>query len=125
MPKLIKVKKGSKNRLLLAFVALLLFLVGLALVVQGLIDTRNFRDEITRIIQLQTNRQVIIKGNVSVSLLPIPTLYVPGVELRDARNENSREPTATVGLIKIQVSLLSVLFEKPRVTSVSIDRPSL
>lgn len=110
---------------MLGFGALLLFLIGLALVVQGLIDTRNFRDDITRIIQIQTNRQVVIKGNVSISLLPVPTLFVPGVELRDARNENSLEPSVTVGLIKIQVSLLSVLSAKPRVTSVSLDQPVL
>ncbi|MBY0408310.1 MAG: AsmA family protein [Rickettsiales bacterium] len=103
----------------------MMFLVGLALVIQGLINTRNFRDELTRIIQLQTNRQVVIRGNVSVSLLPVPTLYVPGVELRDARNENSQEPTATVGMIRIQVSLLSVLTQQPRITAVSLDRPVL
>lgn len=104
---------------------MLLFLVGLALVVQGMIDTRNFRDEITKIIQLQTKRQVVIKGNVTVSLLPTPTLYVPGVELRDARNENSIEPTLTVGMIKIQVSLLSVIASQPRITAISLDRPVL
>lgn len=123
MAKKLKSKKGKKNRILLGGAALLMFLIGLALVVQGLIDTRNFRDEITRIIQLQTNRQVVIKGNVSISLLPVPTLYVPGVELRDARSENSNEPTVTVGLMRIQVSLLSVLSQKPRITSILLDHP--
>ncbi len=125
MAKTFKPKKNRKNRVLLGLSALVLFLIGLALVVQGLIDTRNFRDDITRIIQLQTNRQVVIKGNVSISLFPVPTLYVPGVELRDARNENSLEPTATVGMIRIQVSMLSVLSEKPKVTSISLDQPVL
>lgn len=102
-----------------------MFMVGLALVVQGLIDTRNFRDDISRIIQLQTNRQVAIKGNVVVSLLPVPTLYVPGVELRDARNENSTEPSVSVGMMRIQVSLLSLLSETPRITAISLERPVL
>ena len=117
--------KINKNKILLGFCALALFMLGLALVLQGLIDTRNFRDDISRIIQAQTNRQVVIKGNVSVSLFPVPTLYVPGVELRDARNENSVEPAVTVGMIRIQVSLLSLLTEKPKVTSILLEQPVL
>lgn len=115
--------KYRKNRVLLAVVALSLFLIGLALVMQGLIDTRNFRDEITKIIQLQTKRKVSIKGNVTVSLLPTPTLFIPSVELREDKAEKYPSPNANVEMIRIQVSLLSLLSQKPKITSITFDNP--
>ena len=117
--------KFNKNKVLIGGLALLMFFVGLALVMQGLIDTRVFRDKITQIIQLQTGRQVVIKGNVALNLLPVPTLFVPAVELRDAKTENSLEPIATIGMIRIEVSLLSILSEQPRITSLAFDQPVL
>ncbi|NBO18426.1 MAG: AsmA family protein, partial [Proteobacteria bacterium] len=119
-------RKYRQNRVILGGIALVMFLVGLALVMQGLIDTRNFRDELTRIIQLQTKRKVAIRGNVSVSLLPTPTLFVPGVELRDpAVGETAPTPSATVDMIKIQVSLLSLLSQDAKITHISFEHPVL
>lgn len=102
-----------------------LFFIGLALVIQGLIDTRNFRDDIIQIIQLQTNRKVTIKGPVSITFLPVPTLHVPGLELREQQEGKKPAPILSIGMMSIRVSLLSVLSEKPEITSISLDRVAL
>lgn len=120
-----KLDGNNKKRIALGALALFLFLIGLALVMQGLIDTRNFRDEITRIIEAQTNRKVVIKGNVAVSLLPVPTLYVPSVELRDVPGVEDFSPSATVEMIQIEVSLLSLIKQHPEITNITFEKPVL
>jgi len=101
-----------------------LFLLGLALVAQGFIDTRNYRDAIIDAVQKQTNRKVTIKGNVSVSLLPTPTLYIPGLELRDPASDKPA-PAASVDLVSIHVTMMSVFSDHPRIASISLDHPVL
>ena len=103
---------------------IVLLALGLALIAQGFVDTRNYRDAIIEAIQTQTHRKVTIKGAVTVSLLPVPTLYIPGMELRDP-NSDQPTPSASVGLISIRVTLRSAFEGKPKISAIVLERPAL
>lgn len=101
-----------------------LFILGLIQLAQGFIDTRNYSEKITAAIQQQTGRKVSIKGQVSVSLLPAPTLYIPGLELRDPASD-APAPAFAAELVSIRVPLFSVFSDHLRISSITLDRPVL
>lgn len=110
------------SKILVGVLAAVLLVLGVILVVQGRIDTHNYRDQIIGIIQEQTGRQVNIKGKVSISLLPVPTIFIPGIELRDT---GSDAPAATVDMIKLRVPVMSVFSDVPKISSITLEHPVL
>ncbi|MFO0388813.1 MAG: AsmA family protein [Alphaproteobacteria bacterium] len=112
----------------LRFVAVLtlgfLFLVGIALVIQGQIDTNTYRSELKRIIKERTGRDVYIRGDVSVMLLPVPTVYIAGIELRDI-NDGKPIPAVTVELAHLTPTLSTIFSDTPQMSSIVLERPVL
>lgn len=101
-----------------------LFVLGLVLVAQGFIDTRNYSQQVIDVIQSKTNRVVTLRGNASITLLPVPTLYIPGLELRDAAS-STPAPAATVDMIVIRVPLLSAFSQNLQISTIALDHPVL
>jgi hypothetical protein len=118
----IDIRKGARRLVVIAIV--LLFLLGLLQVAQGFVDTRDYREHIVSVIKDRTGKDVAIKGKVSVSLLPIPTIFVQNVELRD-EDKKSNAPTATVEMLSINASFFSLFSENPLITGISLYRPVL
>ena len=102
----------------------ILFVLGLALIGQGFIDTRNYREQIIQAIETQTQKKVTIKGAVRATLLPSPTLYISGLELRDPKSDTP-VPAASIDLVSIHVTFASVFSEQPKISAVSLDHPVL
>lgn len=109
---------------LVGFMTAVLFVLGLVLVAQGFIDTHNYRDEFIRIVKEKTGKDITIKGNVTISLLPTPTIYIPGVELRDL-DTTKPIPAATVEMIQLDVPLTAVFSDSPRITGATLYGPQL
>ena len=122
-----KPQKGLPPKQLKIAVASLiavLFVLGLILIAQGFIDTKNYSEQIVAAIQKQTNRKVSIKGTATIALLPTPTLFIPGLELRDPANDKPA-PAVTINMTSIKVSLFSVFSDKLRISSITMDHPIL
>ena len=109
-------------RIAVGCIIAIMFVLGLILLAQGFIDTNNYKDKIVAAIEKQTNKKVTIKGSVSVSLLPSPTLFIPGIELRDP-DSDAPAPAISVYLVSIHIPVLSLLSNDLRVSSVSLDHP--
>src|SRR5690606_37587517 len=85
-------------------------------------------EQIISIIKERTGRDATIKGAVTVSLLPLPTLFIPGLEIREPESEtpsSSPAPAMAVDLIRIRVPLFSVFSETPSVSAVILENPVL
>ncbi len=121
---ILKERLLARSRIAVWLVAGLLFLLGILQVAQGFIDTRNYRDGILAAIKEHTGRDVIIKGKVSVQLLPLPTIYVQELELRDAESD-SPAPAASVPMIRMRTPLASLFSDHPRISSIVLERPAL
>lgn len=102
----------------------LLFVLGILQVAQGFIDTKNYRDGILQVIKEHTGRDVAIKGKVTVQLLPVPTIYVPGVELRDAESETPA-PAISVAMMRLRAPIGSIFSDHPRINGIALDQPVL
>ncbi len=113
------------NLRLAAIAALsLLMLIGIALVIQGQIDTRVYDREIKRLVKERTGRDIYIRGDISVVLLPVPTVYAAGIELRDI-NDGQPVPALTVELMQITPTLGTVFSDNPVISSMVLERPVL
>ncbi len=113
------------NFRLIALIGLsFLMLVGFALVIQGQIDTRVYGREIKRLVKERTGREVYIRGDISVVLLPVPTVYVAGVELRDI-NDGKPIPALTVELMQVTPTLSTIYSDNPVISSIVLEKPVL
>jgi len=112
------------SKIAVGVVVAILFVLGVLQVAQGFIDTHNYRDQFTKIIKEATGRNITIKGKVSFTLLPTPTIYIPGVELHDTESKNPI-PSITVDMIKLDVPLAAAFSDRPSISGITLQRPSL
>lgn len=116
------VMSGSKK--LVAFGAVILLVLGTLQVAQGFIDTKNYREQVRELVKQHTGKDILIKGKVTASLFPSPSLYVPGIELRGL-DDKDPSPTLTVELVHIKPAILSLFSDQLQVSSITLEKPSL
>jgi len=114
----------ANSRIAVGIVMAVLFVLGIIEIAQGFIDTHNYRDEFTQIIKEKTGRNVTIKGKVSISLLPTPTIYIPNIELRDT-DSKTPIPSIAIEMVQLDVPLGAVFSDRPRVSHITLQRPVL
>lgn len=102
----------------------MMFTFGVALLVQGRMDVRDYQQQIKRIVKERTGREVYIRGGVNVVLLPVPTIFVSGIELRDLNNDKP-VPAVTVELLKIRPDIPSLFEQKLKISSIAMENPTL
>jgi hypothetical protein len=112
------------SRIAVAICAVVLLVLGSILIIQGFIDTKNYSDIIRQTIKERTGRDVTIRGKVSISLLPTPTIVVPGLELRDAISEKPA-PALSIAKMHLSVSFGSLFSDEPHITGITLDNPVL
>lgn len=122
LPMIRKIQINPKT--LVAGVMAVLFVLGVILLLQGLVDTPTFQARIVQAVKAQTGQTLTIKGKGSISLLPKPTFYLPGVELGGGLDEAS-PPDMSAEMMSINISVFSLFSSAPRITAVTLDHPVL
>lgn len=125
MSRALKLNILLNSKIIVGLTAAVLLVLGLVLVAQGFMDTRNYRDQIITIIHEQTGKNATIRGKVTISLLPTPTIFIPGIELRDNEDATKPGPAMSVEMIRLNVTVGSVFTSHPRVSAVALMHPTL
>ncbi len=112
------------SKIVVGVCAAIMLVLGTILILQGFIDTKNYNNIIRQTIKEHTGKDITIRGKISIVLLPVPTIYVPGVELRDAPSEKPA-PALSVDMISMKMSFGSIFSDDPRITSITLERPVL
>ena len=94
-----------------------MFALGVILLAQGLINTRPYQDTIMLAVRDKTGHDLTVKGKVTLTLLPAPTIYMPGVELRDGDNP---APDITVDMVRVQVPWSSLFSGTVHISSLAL-----
>lgn len=113
-----------RSKILVGIVMALLFLLGVVQVAQGFIDAGYYRSRLQELVKERTGKNLNVRGEASVSLLPVPTLYLPGVELRDT-GDKSPAPSLTAEMVSITASIPSLFSGEPQAESIAFERPAL
>ncbi|MDE3016754.1 MAG: AsmA family protein [Pseudomonadota bacterium] len=112
----------STSKTAIGACAAVLLVLGLILVAQGFIDARDYRARIIQAIKAETGRDATIKGKVSVWLLPLPTIYVPNVQLRDVPGN---APSVSVEMMKLRVPVAALFSNHLRVSAIVLQSPKI
>jgi uncharacterized protein involved in outer membrane biogenesis len=114
------------KKLLIGIVLLALILAGGLVFVRSRVDGKAFRSEIERVVLEKTGLPLTIKGEVGVSMLPLPTLYLPGVEIRDPDSEAAAPvPALSVDMVSVRATFWSIVSGHPDITGIAFDHPVL
>ena len=108
-------------RKLLLLVALLVIVAGGALLLApSLVPWNQFRDQVADMLAGLTGRQVVIDGDLSLTLLPVPTLTAADVRLVD-----DGETLASIGGVAMQVRPLPLLSQSIQLESLRLNGADL
>lgn len=110
------------RKVLIAIVGLVIVLVAAVLVVPSLIDWNGYKPEIQAAARDATGRELKIGGDLSLSILPSPTLSVADVSLANAEG-GSAPDMASLESLDVSVALIPLLTGEIRVTSVTLVKP--
>ncbi|MEQ8587591.1 MAG: AsmA family protein [Thalassobaculaceae bacterium] len=112
------------RKVLIAIAAVVALLVAAVLVVPSLIDWNGYKPEIQTAARDATGRELKIDGDLSLSILPSPTLSVADVSLANIEG-GSTPDMASLQSLDVSVALIPLLSGEIRVTSVTLVRPTI
>ena len=110
------------RKVLIAIVSLVIVLAAAVLVVPSLIDWNGYKPEIQAAARDATGRELKIQGDLSMSILPTPTLSVADVSLANVEGATTAN-MASLDSLDVSVALFPLLSGDIRVTSVTLVKP--
>ena len=115
---------ASLKKTLYALVALVVIAVLAALVGPSFIDWEDYKADIARELETATGRRVAIDGEVSLRLLPAPSLRANGVRIANIKGGAGRE-LARVGTLQMDLALWQLLRGRIVGTGVVLIKPEI
>ena len=106
----------------LAIVVVLL--VGAVLVVPGFVNWNHYKPEIISAARDAVGRDLVVDGDISLSLLPAPALSVDGVRLANIEG-GSAPDMARLGALQVRVAFGPLLSGQIQVQSVRLVEPAI
>lgn len=94
------------------------------LVAPFFIDLNSYKGMITEQAKAATGRDLVIEGDISLSLLPLPSVSVDGIKFGNAAN-GAAANMAEIEQVKVQVALLPLLSKKVEIKSIELVKPTI
>ncbi|MEQ8813568.1 MAG: AsmA family protein [Thalassobaculum sp.] len=112
------------RKLLIGLAVLIVVLVAAVLVVPSLIDWNGYKPEIQAAAREATGRDLQLKGDIALSVLPSPSLSVENVTF--ANIEGGAVPDmVSLDSLRVHVALMPLLTGNVHVTSVTLIKPTI
>src|SRR5579862_4298295 len=110
------------KKALIGIVAFLMLLVLAALVGPRFVNWNGYKDRVAAAVFQATGRALAIDGNISLSLLPAPTLSVEGVRLANLPGGSSPD-MARLKSLDVEVALIPLMSGRIQVTRIDLLEP--
>lgn len=110
------------KKLAIGLAVVVVLLLGAILVVPSFINWNQYKPEIIAAARDVAGRDLVIDGNISLSLLPAPALSVDGVRLANIEG-GSAPDMARLGALQVRVALGPLLSGQIQVQSVRLVEP--
>ncbi|MCC9626118.1 AsmA family protein [Thalassospira sp. MA62] len=102
--------------------AVLIVLIAALLIIPSLIDWNSYKGQISQAVRDATGRELAIEGDLSMALLPSPTLSANEVSLSNVASAQDPD-MVTIGEVQVNVALMPLLTGNVQVTQVSLIDP--
>ncbi|MBL8710562.1 MAG: AsmA family protein [Rhodospirillaceae bacterium] len=96
----------------------------LLLVAPFFIDLNSYKGLITEQAKAATGRDLVIEGDISLSLLPLPSVSVAGIKFGNAP-AGAAANMAEVERVEVKVALLPLLSQKVEIKSIELVKPTI
>lgn len=103
---------------------ILAVIIVLLLVAPFFINLNSYKGLIAEKAKEATGRDLVIDGDISLSLLPIPSVSVEGIKFGNAA-EGSAANMAEVDKVKVKVALMPLLSGKAEIKSIELVNPTI
>ncbi|PKR54898.1 AsmA family protein [Thalassospira marina] len=110
------------KKILAVIGALVVVIIAALLVIPSLIDWNSYKSDVTTAVSEATGRNLELRGDLSLSLLPFPALSVEDAVLGNVEGATD-ENMVTVKEVQVSVALMPLLTGKIQVTQVRLIDP--
>lgn len=110
------------KKILAAIGALLVVLVAALLIIPSLIDWNGYKAQISQAVRDATGRELDLAGDLSMSLIPSPSLTATDVSLGNVAGAQDAD-MVDIGEVRVSVALMPLLTGNVQVTEVSLINP--
>jgi uncharacterized protein involved in outer membrane biogenesis len=110
------------KKILAAIGALLVVVVAALLIIPSLIDWNGYKAQISQAARDATGRELNLAGDLSMSLIPSPSLSVTDVSLGNVPGAQD-DDMVSIGEVRVAVALMPLLTGTVQVTEVSLINP--
>ena len=110
------------KKILAVIGALLVVLVAALLIIPSLIDWNGYKAQISQAVRDATGRELALKGDLSMSLIPSPSLSVSDVTLGNIAGAQDAD-MVSIGEVRVSVALMPLLTGNVQVKEVSVIDP--
>lgn len=110
------------KKILAVIGALLVVLVAALLIIPSLIDWNGYKAQISQAVRDATGRELALKGDLSMSLIPSPSLSASDVTLGNVAGAQDAD-MVSIGEVRVSVALMPLLTGNVQVKEVSVIDP--
>lgn len=110
------------KKILAVIGALLVVLVAALLIIPSLIDWNGYKAQISQAVRDATGRELALKGDLSMSLIPSPSLSASDVTLGNVAGAQD-DDMVSIGEVRVSVALMPLLTGNVQVKEVSVIDP--
>ena len=110
------------KKILIGFGVLLVLIVAALLIGPSFYDWNQHKQLIADEARKATGRALVIDGDISASILPMPTVSVAGIRFANAEG-GSAPDMATLGTLKVRVALLPLIQGNVQIEEITLVKP--
>jgi uncharacterized protein involved in outer membrane biogenesis len=110
------------RKIIVGVLVLLVLLVGVLLIGPSFLDWNQYKSEITAQVKKATGRDLVIAGDIDLTLLPAPAFSVEGLRLANVAGAGAAD-MVTLKALDVRVALMPLLEGSVKVESVELVDP--
>ena len=103
----------------------LLFIVGSGVIVLNFISWDQYNSLIVDLVKKHTGKEITIKGDIKISILPSPTLIVTDISLANKPSYKKINNFLEVQRLEINLNLIPLVLGKVIVSSIELQKPEM
>ena len=113
------------KKLLLISSLILLFIAGSGVVVLNFISWDQYNSLIVDLVKKHTGKEITIKGDIKIGVLPSPTLIVTDISLPNKLSYKKTKNFMEVQRLEINLNLIPLILGKVIVSSIELQKPEI
>ena len=112
------------QRLLFVLLYTIIGVFGALLIAPNFINWNEYRDDIVEYVYNVTGRNLEIRGNIELEVLPSPALLINGVHIANVEGATTVD-TLTIKTIEVRMALIPLLGRHLKINTVKLVEPTL